>query len=137
LPFIAKIHLKLIIFDYDEWFDGYGFLENVDYSYRVAQKYRLFVVGDSQCLHHSVGLGDTKQFIFGKQQIFNHLYFEKEMNTFSSLAVYWATFGNILMNVIALIKNHNRSTLDLLFGKFVGLWAHLKGRRQSIGGFWR
>ena len=59
------------------------------------------------------------------------------MNTFSPLAVYWATFGNILMNVIALIKNHNRLTLDHLFGKFVGLWADLKGRRQSIGGFWR
>jgi hypothetical protein len=137
LSFIAKIHLKLIIFDYDKWFDGYGFLENVDYSYRVTQKYRLFVLGDSQCLHHSVGLGDTKQFIFGKQQIFNRLYFARKLNTFSPLAVYWATFGNILMNVIALIKNHNRSTLDRLFGKFVGLWAHLKRRRQSIGSFWK
>ena len=124
-------------FNYDEWFDGYGFLEDVDYSYRVSQKHRLYVVGDSRCLHHSAGLSDKKQYVFGKQQIFNRLYFARKMKTFSPLAVYWAIFGNILMNGAALIKNHDRSTLDRLFGNFVGLWAHLKGRRQSIGGFWK
>ena len=124
-------------FNYDEWFDGYGFLEDVDYSYRVSQKHRLYVVGDSRCLHHSAGLSDKKQYVFGKQQVFNRLYFARKMRTFSPLAVYWAIFGNILMNGAALIKNHDRSTLDRLFGNFVGLWAHLKGRKQSIGGFWK
>ena len=124
-------------FNYDEWFDGYGFLEDVDYSYRVSQLYKLYIVGDSRCLHHSAGLSDKKQFIFGKQQIFNRLYFARKMRLFSPLAIYWAIFGNILMNGVALIKNHDRPTLDRLFGNFVGLWAHLKGRRQSIGGFWK
>ena len=124
-------------FDYDEWFAGYGFLEDVDYSFRVAQKHRLYVVGDSCCLHHSVGLSDSKQFIFGKQQIYNRIYFARKMKTFSAWAVYWAIFGNILMNGAALIKNHNQSTWGRLKGNFVGLWAALKGNTNSIGGFWK
>ena len=124
-------------FDYDEWFAGYGFLEDVDYSFRVAQKHRLYVVGDSCCLHHSVGLSDSKQFIFGKQQIYNRIYFARKMKAFSPWAVYWAIFGNILMNGAALIKNHNQSTWDRLKGNFVGLWAALKGNTNSIGGFWK
>jgi GT2 family glycosyltransferase len=124
-------------FEYDEWFAGYGFLEDVDYSFRVGQKHQLYVVGDSQCLHHSVGLSNSKQYIFGKQQIYNRLYFARKMKTFSFWAVYWAIFGNILMNTVALLKNHNRSTWDRLMGNFVGLWAALKGNTQSIGGFWK
>lgn len=151
LPFIGKtfetqwlyggatIWARKVIetFNYDEWFDGYGFLEDLDYSYRVAQKHKLYVVGDSRCLHHSSPVSANKQFIFGKQQIYNRIYFARKMKTFSTWAVYWAVFGNILMNGIALIKNHNRSTWDRLSGNIVGLLAVLKGDTSSIGGFWK
>ena len=124
-------------FNYDEWFAGYGFLEDVDYSYRVGQKYKLYVVGDSRCLHHSSGLNDDKQFIFGKQQIFNRIYFARKMGTFFMPAVYWAIFGNILMNSVALTKHRDKPTMARLKGNLAGLWAALKGNTEPISGFWK
>src|SRR3546814_19485358 len=38
-------------YSYDEWYIGHGILEDLDFSYRVRQQSRLFVVGDARVWH--------------------------------------------------------------------------------------
>ena len=52
---------------YDEWYSGHGYLEDVDFSFRVGLKHKLFVLAESKCLHHSEKLADSQQYVFGKQ----------------------------------------------------------------------
>jgi glycosyltransferase involved in cell wall biosynthesis len=124
-------------FDYDEWYAGHGYLEDVDFSFRVGLKYRLFVVGDSRCLHHSDQLVDSQQYVFGKQQIFNRIYFVRKIKSFKRIYVYWAIFGTILMNLIAFIKARDNPHLDRVKGNLEGLYGAVKRDKSTIHGFWK
>jgi glycosyltransferase involved in cell wall biosynthesis len=124
-------------FDYDEWYIGHGFLEDLDYSYRVSRKWKLFVVADAQTWHFSTPLSPLRQYEFGRQQIFNRLYFVRKMGSFSTPAVSWALFGVVVMNCLAVLRRPNKPTLSRLKGNIVGLFAALFGRQESFAGFWK
>ena len=124
-------------YSYDEWYSGYGFLEDVDYSYRVSRKYRLFVVGDARTWHFSAPMADAKQFEFGRQQTFNRMYFIRKMGCFSRPAVMWAMTGTVVLNLLSTIRRRSRPSLDRLKGNLVGLYAALSGRRTPFGGLWK
>jgi GT2 family glycosyltransferase len=122
---------------YDEWFVGHGFLEDVDYSYRVRQVSRLFIVGDSRCMHYSRPLSDSRQFDFARQQIYNRIYFVRKMGGFSVPRVCWALFGVIFLNTLSLIKHCDRLRFDRLRGNFAGLRMFLTGKTDPIAGYWK
>jgi glycosyltransferase involved in cell wall biosynthesis len=124
-------------FDYDEWYSGHGYLEDVDFSFRVGLNYELFVLGESKCLHHSDPLNDNQQYIFGKQQIYNRFYFVRKMKTFSIAHFYWAIFGNILMNLVAFLKKMDKPHWNRIKGNFAGLIHALGPDNSSILGFWK
>jgi GT2 family glycosyltransferase len=124
-------------FRYDEWYAGYGYLEDVDYSYRVSRKYRLFVVGDARTWHFSAPQSMDRQFEWGRQQVFNYLYFVRKMGSFSRLAIAWSLTGILTMNFLAFLRRGGRQRLNRLRGNFVGLAAALGGRLKPYGGFWK
>jgi GT2 family glycosyltransferase len=124
-------------FDYDEWYIGHGFLEDLDYSYRVSRKWKLFVVAEAKTWHFSAPMSPVRQYELGRQQTFNRLYFVRKMGTFNLPAVAWALSGVVVLNCLALIRHRSRPTLDRLLGNLVGLVAALSGRRKSFAGFWK
>jgi GT2 family glycosyltransferase len=124
-------------FTYDEWYAGHGYLEDVDFSFRVGLEHRLFVVGNSTCLHHSNQLDDSQQYVFGKQQIFNRFYFVRKIKRFSKIFFCWAIFGTILMNITALIKTLDQPHMDRVKGNLEGLYGALKNNKSSIYGIWK
>jgi glycosyltransferase involved in cell wall biosynthesis len=124
-------------FAYDEWYIGYGFLEDVDYSYRVGRRYRLFVLGDARTWHFSAPAATNRQLEFGRQQVFNRLYFIRKMGDFSRLASGWAIFGLLCVNLLALLRHPVRPRLDRLSGNLRGLLAAAKGRHDPFGGIWK
>ena len=50
-----------------------GYLEDVDYSYRVGRKYRLAVVAEAGVDHLSGSITGRKNFLLGKWQVMNRL----------------------------------------------------------------
>ena len=122
-------------FEYDEWFQGHGHLEDVDYSYRVAKKYKLAVIADARVLHLSYPISKDKNYLFGQWQVINRIYFVKKHPELSVLLCYWALFGQLLTNLTWGVIQPNTGRLQRAFGNMVGLTKVLTGRIERIGGF--
>lgn len=122
---------------YDEWFQGWGFLEDLDYSYRVSLKWRLFVLADARVWHFSSEMSPAGQYDFGRQQIFNRLYFVRKIGGFSRLAVIWGLIGTLAMNFIALFRHPDRARADRFRGNLRALLAIATFRRDPFSGDWK
>ena len=123
--------------EYDEWYIGHGYLEDLDYSYRVSQKYRLFVVPESRCWHYPRDIPDNKRFVFGRQQIFNRFYFIKKMGGFSKFATLWAIIGLFTLSILALVRHMDKPRIEHFKGMASGLMAVWKKRNTSFEGSWK
>lgn len=124
-------------FDYDEWYIGHGFLEDLDYSYRVSRDHKLYVVGDARLWHFSRPIAEGKHFALGRQQVFNRLYFVRKIGTFPKLAVAWGLLGQILLNAYGGLIRRDSNAVNRLKGNLVALGAAIKGRDQSFEGNWK
>jgi GT2 family glycosyltransferase len=60
---------------FDEWFQGYSYLEDLDFSYRVGKRLRLAVVGGADYEHLPASEGRGGGFRFGRREAVNRLYF--------------------------------------------------------------
>lgn len=87
-------------FIFDEWFDGYARYEDVDFSYRVGRKYKMFVVCGAKVLHHVQLEKEENSFLLGKMQIINRLYFVRKNRSLSVPLCYWALSGLTVNNLI-------------------------------------
>jgi GT2 family glycosyltransferase len=73
----AVIYSRRVVeeFPFDEWFERYGFLEDLDMSYRAGKKYKLAVVAGARFYHYPSQLGRPDPYLFGKKEVLNRLYF--------------------------------------------------------------
>jgi glycosyltransferase involved in cell wall biosynthesis len=57
LPSTASLWRREVFdhFRFDEWFEGYSYLEDLDFSYRVGKAYSLAVVADAGYFHFPAG----------------------------------------------------------------------------------
>jgi hypothetical protein len=60
---------------FDEWFRGYSYLEDLDFSYRVGRRFRLAVVGGAGYEHLPAAEGRGGGWLFGRREALNRLYF--------------------------------------------------------------
>ena len=84
-------------FSYDEWFDGTGYLEDVDYSYRVAKKYKLALVGDARVQHHSTPIRKEINFVLGKWKMIKRMYFGNKNQVLYVPRCYCVLRGRIIV----------------------------------------
>ena len=77
LPSWAVVYPRKVLaeFGWDEWFESYSYLEDLDLSYRVSKKYRLAMVADARFYHYPSNIGRTDPYLFGKKEVLNRLYF--------------------------------------------------------------
>ena len=68
-------------FDYDEWFAGYGIVEDVDFSYRVSKTNKLFVAADAQVRH--IETPKKNHYLLAYIVTMNHLYVSKKHDELS------------------------------------------------------
>lgn len=63
---------------FDHFFQGYSYLEDLDFSYSVSRKYSLYLLTDAKFDHfHSSG-GRSSQYEFGIMEIRNRRYFVRK-----------------------------------------------------------
>jgi GT2 family glycosyltransferase len=122
---------------YDEWFIGHGYGEDVDYSYRVSRKHRLFVIEDAKVWHFTRPIRAASQRTLGRQQVINRLYFIRKAGSFSPAAVTWAMFGQLVVNLAASIVRLDGGGFRRFVGNVSGLADALRGRIDQIGTYYK
>jgi len=80
LPTTAAVWRREVFdeFMFDEYFDGYSYLEDLDFSFSVGKHYRLAVVADAGFRHYPSPSGRTGAYRFGQVEARNRLYIVKK-----------------------------------------------------------
>lgn len=115
---------------FDEWYEGTGLCEDLDFSYRVAKKYQLAVVSGARVEHITdrAGRRDNRQ--FGITEICNRYYFVMKHAEFSRVLFLWAGFGQFLENVFRGIFLFKKEYLARAVGNIIG-FARLGHTRKN------
>jgi glycosyltransferase involved in cell wall biosynthesis len=123
-------------YPYDEWFIGTGFMEDIDFSYTVGARYRLFVVARARLAHYSRPVRTDRQQLLGKWQIVNrmHLVRKHRARGLSVSAAWRASVGLFVLNLAAAIVRRRRDPWNRALGNAAGMISELFGRREQIGG---
>jgi GT2 family glycosyltransferase len=121
-------------FAYDEWFAGTGYLEDIDYSYRVGMKYKLVVVADARVQHLSYPVRKDRNYLLGKWQAVNLMYLVKKHKDLSVPLCYWSMLGQLLLNLGTVIWKRDSGHLRRVWGNLVGLLYVVQGRTERIQG---
>lgn len=134
----ATIWRRTVIaqYAYDEWFVGTGFMEDVDFSFAVRGKYRLFVVSGARVAHYSRPVRPERQYLLGKWQVVNRMYIVRKYRArgLSPAAAWYATAGLLLLNLGAALLRGSKAHWNRARGNLAGIWSELSGRREQIGG---
>ena len=124
-------------YSYDNWFQGTGFMEDVDYSYGVRERYRLFVVATARVAHFTQPVRADRQWLFGKWQVVNRMHIVRKYRHrgLSPYKAWSASFMLLAANIIRGIVRRQRSLWDRGLGNLAGIGSELRGKSEQIGGF--
>ena len=124
-------------YSYDNWFQGTGFMEDVDYSYGVRERYRLFVLAAARLAHFTPPVRPDRQFLFGKWQVVNRMYIvRKYRHRGLSLRKAWgASLLLLVSNSVRGILYRQSGLWDRGLGNMAGIVSELRGGSEQIGGF--
>lgn len=119
-------------FPHDEWFAGYGHMDDIDYSLSVGSAYRMFVLQDARCAHHEKPVAVEKNYAFGIYDTVNRHYLVKKYpEKFSLLGYYWATLGKFLGRLMRALLRRDRASWLRAKGYLVGLVKVVGGGGSS------
>ena len=107
-------------FRFDEWFTGYGYLEDVDYSIRVSRLYSLRMVAEARARHESEPIGWRQHYRFGIWQVTNRLYLIRKHPELSGGWCAWSLVGQLLLNVTSGVTLREMCGLIRALGNLVG-----------------
>lgn len=85
-------------FSFDEWFSGVGYMEDVDFSYRVSRKHRLVLAASARCWHFQHKMKKEKMSAHGAWHFVAWWYFARKYQ-FNSILVLWSMFGVFISNL--------------------------------------
>ncbi|MFC1546211.1 glycosyltransferase family 2 protein [bacterium] len=105
-------------FLFDEWFEEYSFLEDIEQSYRISRKYKVYVLKEAK-VRHLTNKSQNDNFARGRMEIRNRLYIAKKLSSLSPALAVWASFGQ---GVIHLIKSIFKLKPGL-FTRAIGNWT--------------
>jgi glycosyltransferase involved in cell wall biosynthesis len=101
---------------FDEYFNGYSYLEDLDFSYMVRRHWRLAVVADARYYHYPSHTRHAHQYGFGKTEVRNRFYF---------VAKHGLSYPKCWLGLL-LRMGMNLCTLSRALGNCAGMAAELK-----------
>jgi len=106
---------------FDEWFAGYSYLEDLDFSYRVGMTAKLAVVAPARYLHLPAVGGRGTGYAFGVREVLNRTHFVNK-HAGLSLARCRAALGlRLVMSLAFAVREGKASYAARAFGNAVGL----------------
>ncbi len=118
-------------FRFDEWFRGYSYLEDLDFSYRAGKAYKLAVVAPAGYRHLPAASGRGGGYAFGLREVVNRLYFAGKHREFSRAACRAALAVRFLMNAALAARERDTGYFGRACGNLVGLAMSLGGMIPS------
>ena len=108
-------------FKFDEWYQGSGLGEDVNFSFQVGALHQLAVVAEATAVHSDHPTQSTEEFKLGKNQMAAWVYFVAGNKELSLLMCLWACVGTMFLNLAKGISTYNRNLILRAFGNLVGL----------------
>jgi glycosyltransferase involved in cell wall biosynthesis len=105
----------------DEWFGGYSYLEDLDFSYDLGKKYKLVVVANARFSHYPSPIGRVDSYAFGKMEVANRLHFVKKHPELSPACCVLALAIRTLMSIFLGLRHRDGSYFRRAWGNVVGL----------------
>jgi GT2 family glycosyltransferase len=128
LPSTAVVWRKEVIQAnrFDEWFSGYSYLEDLDFSYRVGKAFRLAVAPEALYRHDPAPSGRGSGRVFGTREVLNRIHFVKKYPELSLWRCYLALMLRMSMSLLAGIRGRRSYDLERAWGNLMGLIASLR-----------
>jgi len=114
-------------FRFDEWYDGYSYLEDLDFSYRVGRAAKLAVVAPARSRHLPAAGGRGGGYAFGVREVLNRLHFVGKDPSFSPGRCRAALTLRLLMSLALAVREGRASYASRAFGNAVGLARSIVG----------
>jgi len=129
LPSGASVWRKEVFerFTFDEYFDGYSYLEDLDFSYSVGRHYKLAVVAGAGFKHYPSPAGRSGMVRFGKVEVANRLYFVRK-HGLSVSRCYLGLLIRMLMTAGGALSRRWRQNLGRAWGNVLGLLQSIMRR---------
>lgn len=108
-------------FQFDENLKGYGYIEDLDFSYRVGKEYKLLSLAEAQLIHNPHPIPQKNGVKFGILEITNRFYFISKHREFSRFLFYWASLGKMLENFVMGGLSFKVGYLKRAWGNILGL----------------
>lgn len=109
------------IYRFDEWFAGCSYIEDLDFSFRVGQKYKLAVLAEPKLSHFMKTVTGNKNYYLEMANVINRYYFVKKHRQFSLFLFFWALFGRIAFNLIKGTAERQKDRFYTALGSIHGL----------------
>jgi GT2 family glycosyltransferase len=106
---------------FDEWFADYGYLEDLDFSYRAGKSWTLMVVADARYSHHPDASPRPDSFRLGRKEVGNRLHFVRKNPELSAGLCRVALGLRMLMSLADGIFRGRRQEIRRVRGNLVGL----------------
>jgi glycosyltransferase involved in cell wall biosynthesis len=122
--------------DYDEWFLGTGFMEDVDFSFTVHRKNRLIVVAGARLAHYSYPVRPEREALLGKWQIVNRMYLVRKHRDYglSVTAAWLANTSIAFLNAANGVFRMQSNYWSRAKGNVSGVLSEILGKHGPSGG---
>jgi GT2 family glycosyltransferase len=87
-------------YKFDDWYSGWAYHEDAEFSYRVFKKYRLYIVHLAKVTHNPPPFNPEKNFYLGTMAVINRYHFVKKNPELSTVVFYWSTIGEFFVNIL-------------------------------------
>ena len=107
-------------FQLDEYFEGYSYLEDLDFSLTVGKHFKLAVVADARYHHYPSPGGRVSGYSFGKTEARNRLYLVRK-HGLSLWRCYLGLIIRMSMTLAAAVRRVDTNSLQRARGNMAGL----------------
>ncbi|MGO8787124.1 MAG: glycosyltransferase family 2 protein [Terriglobia bacterium] len=134
LPSGAAVYPRRILEEYcfDEWFRGYSYLEDLDFSYTLGKMYKLAVVANAQFHHYPSEIGRLDPYVFGKREVVNRFHFVRKHTELSPALCAFVLANRTLMSVILGVTTLRGAHLRRAWGNLVAVCSGLTHGSGSV-----
>jgi GT2 family glycosyltransferase len=106
---------------FDEWFDGYSYLEDLDFSYRVGKRYRLAVIAGADYEHYPAPHGRGSGFVFGRREARNRIHFVRKNPELSMGRCCMALGLRVAISLVMAMREGQPYYLGRALGALIGV----------------
>jgi len=115
-------------FRFDKWFEGYSYLEDLDFCHRIGKGHKLVIVAKAEYRHFPSPSGRPSSYLFGVREVKNRLYFVRKHSEFSVVKCYLALLLRILISLVSTIQEKKISYIPRTGGNVVALFQSVYER---------